>query len=181
MRFYFLFILFAFGLKGLSQTSCNCIVKLTERELKLRNALQVEGANDYYKIKPQAPKKFSTHKIIKDSAAFWIVKPYITERSGSKPLSVHKSSQILCTIIQFNGADSIPLYEEPRKDSRIIKYIRDRSKQPVTDRDRENGFDNNDHWFAGCKGDFVKLNISGAFSGWIAKENFLSDPPEQGK
>jgi hypothetical protein len=153
---------------------CDCIVKLTERELKLRNALKNQGAEDYYKIKPKPGQKFSSHKVIKDSADLWYLKPYVNDVPGLKVITVRKTSQILCLVIQFNGLDSIPLYAEPKKDSNIIKYVC-KVKYATTEAEKTQGFDANDHWFAGCKFDYVKINISGATSGWIRKENYLNN------
>lgn len=152
---------------------CDCVVKLTEREFKLRTALRSVGADDYHKIKPKSGKKFSVHKVVKDSADSWYVKPYFNETPEAKTIPVKKCAQILCLVIQFNGADSIPMYAEPNKDAKIIKYVR-KSKLTTTEADKTQGFDADDHWFAGCKSNWVKINISGATSGWIRKENYLS-------
>lgn len=175
MKHFLLIVILAFSQIGFSQgNKCNCLVKLTEREFKLRTTLKSYGAEDYYKIKPKTGQKFSTHVVIKDSAGLWYIKPYIKEEAGAKIVTVKKSAQILCLVVQFNSLDSIPLYSEANKDSKILKYIR-KAKYPTTTSDVINGFDANDHWFAGCGSDFVKINVGGSISGWIKKENYLQN------
>lgn len=180
MKNVLLLSFFIYTLTILSQTNkCDCVVKLIGNNLKLETVFKHNGYEDYFKMKPKGDNKVSYNKMIKDSASFWFILPYVNDTNSKKIVKVKKISSLLCVNISFNNLDSVPIYVEPTKDAKIIKYLH-KEKKPLSSGEKSMGYELNDHWFSSCKKDWVKIiNIDGnngnkySATGWIKKEHYL--------
>lgn len=116
---------------------------------------------------PKKGKKIAVHEVIKDSAAWWFIKPHVYDSlSNGSAIKVMKKNLHISSKIVFNGEDSIPLFSEPNKNSKIIEYLPKEGIKSKTLGDFREHF-----WFMGCKNGYVK--IMAKQSGWIRKENYV--------
>ncbi len=164
-----LILLFTSNIILSQNKNCNCIVKLTMRDLKLQTALKKNGVSDYELLKKDSNIS-NFYKITKDSVSYWYVKPIIQDSLLLKEQRVQKISQIFLLPIKFNVTDSIPLYFEPTNKSKILTYIKKENTAPTN----YLYYSQDDKWFMGCNKEFVKIKVYGIINyiGWIGKENY---------
>jgi hypothetical protein len=177
MKRIFLIIILVNHLASFSQTNnCDCIEKL------LSPYINSTGSLDYNKLKPKIIGIHHYVKIIKDSANFWY---FVTPENGSettKVIKLKKAPHLIMVNIKFNNLDSIPVYEEPKNESKIVKYLYPQkwALHPFT---KQQGGEQNDHLFSSCKNGWVKINNPSGkndtnkyfATGWIKKEHFLTN------
>ena len=100
MKNVLLLSFFLYTLTILSQTNkCDCVVKLIGNNLKLETVFKHNGYKDYFKMKPKGDNKVSYNKMIKDSASFWFILPYVNDTNSKKIVKVKKISSLLCVNI----------------------------------------------------------------------------------
>ena len=159
---------------------CDCIVKLNDYQLKIQQSMKVKIDDGYYKLRPKNEKKCSFNKLVKDSASFWFFIPISSDTALNKTIKVKKMANVILINIPFNNLDSIPIYSEPIKDAKIIKYLY-KDKRTLTATDKTIGYELNDQYFSTCKNGWVKItgssskNTNDKYSatGWIKKEHYL--------
>lgn len=159
---------------------CDCIVKLIEYNLEISEIVKnKETKKEYSKLSSKKGSKFSYNKIIKDSMSYWYISPIVNDSVLNKIIIVKKNANLLVINIQFNNKDSIPIYIEPSKNAKILKYIH-LDNRKLTATDKMIGYELNDQWFSTCKLDWIKItsnqkNLKDKYSatGWISKENYL--------
>ena len=122
-------------------------------------------------MKPFVPKTgqpFAFHTVVKDSGAWWWIKPHVNDLGAKDTvIAIKKSSNIqLLSEILFNGADSIPVFEEAKKGSKVLFYLHYDKGQTGSKPEYMNY-----QWFMGCRNGYVK--ILGNVSGWVRKENYV--------
>ncbi len=179
MKQFFLIIILVNSLTSFSQTNnCDCIEKL------LSHLINEVGRLEYYKLKPKIIEKYHYVKIIKDSASFWY---FVTPEDGSgttKAIKLIKAPNLIMVNVKFNNLDSIAVYEEPKNDSKIVKYLYS-NKRALDAIDKRSGYEQNDHMFSSCKNGWVKINNPSGkndknkyfATGWIKKENYMINLP----
>ncbi len=154
------------------KSDCDCIVKLYEPQLmvQLNVAKKISGTtipDKYAPIQVKKGLKYAIHKVIKDSAQFWVMNPYFRDNAGKQiRFIMDKLPSTFIVEVQFNKFDSVPLFTEANEKSKIVKYIHNKKM--------ESG---NDYWLTRCSKDFVKITSfekGMVFQGWIKKENYLS-------
>jgi hypothetical protein len=143
------------------QQNCDCTVKVSKGELGLKlftNGVtkELEVPKNYQPLLPKAGQTFAKHQVIKDTAALWFIK------SGSDQtiLKTKKLATTFLVTLQFKNSDSIPVFSEPDKKSKILTYVKSESKLAAGQ---------NEYWFAGCKKDFVKIVLMNYAmkTGWV--------------
>ncbi len=149
---------------------CDCIIKLVDRDLKMKAWEKNKEVKDYLKL-PATNEKYTLYQIVKDSSIFWFIKTNSTEPS-KQIMRVKKVANLLNVTVQFNGSDSIPIYSEPKDGSKIVGYY-NKSKDGLSAMEKENGYEITDCWFKGCKNGYVKIDAP-KYTGWIKKENYLN-------
>lgn len=154
--------------------SCDCVVKTAEQSLEvhllLKNIKQKNPAaapKPYLYLYPEKGSAEAYHKIIKDSAGYWTVQPQIRSKSKYAAFPMEKIPTGFLTVINYNQADSIPVFAEADKKSKVIHYI----KTPPNKNEQA------PYWFVGCKPGFAKIKLleKQSQSGWIAKENYFHE------
>lgn len=172
--FFILFSLLSFCFVSAQTKTCDCVVKTAEQSLEvhllLKNIKQKKPATapkPYLYLYPETEDTEAFHKIIKDSSAYWTIQPQIRSKNKYSAFQMEKIPTGFLTVINFNNSDSIPVYSEADKKSKIIHYIK---RQKNVDEQAP-------YWFVGCKPGFVKIKLleKQSQSGWISKENYAHD------
>lgn len=153
--------------------TCDCLVKTAEQSLEVQLLLKNIKLKDNPAPKPYLylyPEKGATeayHKIIKDSAAYWTIQPQVRSKNKYVAFQMEKIPSGFLTMINFNSADSIPVYAEADKKSKVIHYIKKSS----------NSNEQTPYWFMGCKPGFAKIKLleKQSQTGWLTKENYLHE------
>jgi len=143
------------------ENNCDCVVRFGFARVQ-KKAFSKE-------VKPLLPKagnKFAFHEVIKDSATYLTYKPHIFDSVPGTTIRLIKQSLPIMSEILFNGADSIPLYKDPNKDSKVLLYIHKEGNNSKTPPDFRNYT-----WFLGCKNGFIR--IMDKQNGWIRSENYV--------
>lgn len=153
---------------------CDCVVKTAEQSLEVHLLLKniklkkpAVAPKPYLFLYPETEGANAFHKIVKDSSTYWTIQPQIRSKNKYSAFQMEKIPSGFLTVINFNNSDSIPVYSEADKKSKIIHYIK-RSKN--TDEQAP-------YWFVGCKPGFAKIKLieKQSQSGWISKENYTHD------
>lgn len=164
--FFFIFTKIIYG----QQNTCNCVVRLTERDFKLQSNISKESIGGYEKLRITSKKGNEWYKVVKDTLAFWHVMPIIGDSVSFHKVEVKKIPQIFLLPINFGVHDSIPLLAEPKNNAKILRYVF--KKEFIKESDM-----NNHYWFSGCKNEFAKVLVyqEGEWRGWIERKFYYSN------
>lgn len=162
-----------FFIASAQNKTCDCLVKTAEQSLEVHLLLKNIKLKDNPAPKPYLylyPEKGATeayHKIIKDSAAYWTIQPQVRSKNKYVAFQMEKIPSGFLTMINFNSADSIPVYAEADKKSKVIHYIKKSS----------NSNEQTPYWFMGCKPGFAKIKLleKQSQTGWLTKEKYLHE------
>lgn len=169
-----LIILFVFGVLNSQTNKCNCAVKQYKDKLDL--GLIGQGIVTYTSEKPPPeylvlyPLKGTEntyHKVVYDSASIWRIQPHIRNNAKTGITEIKKLPTTFALLLNFNSLDSIPVYTEANKSSKILYYLKaDRKSKEVQT-----------SWLVGCKSGFAKILIMTypLQTGWIPEENYLHE------
>ena len=160
-RVFILFIVLSKTILS-QENKCDCIV----RDGFFYNP-KTEVEKEVLPLLPKKGKKFAIHEVIKDSAAWWFIKPHVYDSaSNGKVLKFKKQHVSVLSEIVFNGDDSIPVFAEPIKGSKILFY-----RHKEGDQSKSTPEYRNYAWFMGCKNGFIR--ILDKQNAWIRKENYI--------
>lgn len=172
--FFILFTLLSFCFVSAQTKTCDCVVKTAEQSLEVHLLLKniklkkpALAPKPYLYLYPETEGAEAFHKIIKDSATHWTIQPQIRSKNKYSAFQMEKIPTGFLTVINFNNSDSIPVFSDADKKSKIIHYI----QRP------KNVNEQTPYWFVGCKPGFAKIKLLEikSQSGWISKENYAHD------
>lgn len=154
--------------------NCDCYVKTDKYTLdtkllihNLKEKPPATASKPYLYLYPEKDQTQAIHKIVSDSATNWIIQPHIYYKNKYHLINTKKLIATFYIPIQFNNTDSIPVFAEPDKKSKVIHYI----KSPINKKEEIT------RCFIACKPSFAKIKLfeKQSQSGWISKENYLHE------
>lgn len=171
--FFIVYLFLSFCFATAQNKTCDCLVKTAEQSLEVHLLLKNIKLKDspapkpYLYLYPEKGNSDAYHKIIKDSSTYWAIQPQVRSKNKYVAFQMEKIPTGFLTQINFNKADSIPVYAEADKKSKVIHYI----KKPSNNNEQA------PYWFIGCKPGFAKIKLleKQSQTGWLTKENYLHE------
>lgn len=164
MIYLFFINLFTFLYTFIDEKPCDCKVKVIEHELRhVLNQHHGEVSGNYNLLLSKNGEVYKEFIFIRDSSNYWFFKTIDSNKSSA----IFKVKKVRHAVrIQINIKDSIPIYFEPNKKSKVREYVK---KPKILIKN-----DIYEFYLLGCSNGFVRVeSINGSLKpGWISEKYY---------